>query len=310
MAATGDMGALIENEPLARHTSWRIGGPARYYREVRSPAALRAAIHWAHERDLPLFVLGSGTNLLVTEAGFPGLVLRYTGRTWDLSEQDDRGVLYLEAGAPMAGTARRVSARGWAGLVWAEGLPGSLGGAIYGNAGCYGGDMASVVQRVWLLVDDVVQVWPVAWLELGYRTSWLKAQRLRPDRPAGSVPPIVLAAELALTQADPHELAVTMAHIAALRKAKTPWGSSCGSVFRNPAPPPGAAPLSAGQLIDQAGLKGTRCGGAMISEKHGNYMVNLGDATSKDILDLIELAQQRVAQEFGIELELEVQVLR
>lgn len=301
---------MIENHPLAKHTSWRIGGPARYYREVGDPEALRAARHWARERELPTFVLGGGTNLLVREAGFAGLVIRYTAREWRIEEQGDSALLTAQAGAAMAGMVRRVSAQGWGGLEWAEGLPGTVGGALFGNAGCYGGDIAGVLRRAWLLVGGEVQVWPVERLQYGYRTSILKEQRHNRQPHQNGQPhtddtddSIILAAELQLARADADELAEKMAQIAATRKAKTPWGSSCGSVFKNP------PEHSAGYLIEQAGLKGRRIGGAQISEKHANYIVNLGGARSSDILQLIDLARTRVHEMTGIEMELEVQIL-
>ena len=307
------MDAFSENEPLAKYTSWRIGGPARFFANVAEPDALRNALAWAHERALPVFILGGGTNLLVRDAGFAGLVIRYRDTSLQLDANGDTAVARIGAGAPMAGTVRRLAAQGWAGLEWAEGLPGTIGGAVFGNAGCYGGDIASVLQRAWLLVNDTVEEWLVAHFEYGYRTSALKqAKDERPTtndqhsfvlRPSSSVGPIVLAAEFALDRADRQALAAQMERTAAERKGKTPWGSSCGSVFKNP---PGR---SAGQLFEAAGMKGMRVGQAEIAQKHANYIVNLGGASSDDVLQLIELARERVRQEFGVELALEVQIV-
>jgi UDP-N-acetylmuramate dehydrogenase len=292
---------MIENEPLARHTSWRVGGPARYYAEVANLADLQALLAWAESERLPVLVLGGGTNLLVRASGFAGLVVRYRAMAWQVEERPDgTALLRVDAGAPMAGTARRVAAQGWGGLVWAEGLPGTIGGAVFGNAGCYGGDIASVLQEATLLVNGRVETWTVERMGYGYRTSALKSAHRLTGSPAQH---IILAASLRLQPADPGELAAQMAAIASERKGKTPWGSSCGSVFKNP---PGT---SAGRLIDQAGLKGTRIGGAEISPRHGNYIVNSEGATSDDILQLIELARTTVQQQFGINLELEVQVV-
>lgn len=304
---------MIENEPLAKHTSWRIGGPARYYLEATTVDELRNGLRWAKERGLPIFVLGGGTNLLIREEGFPGLVLRYRAQDWHIEEQGTTGVLHIAAGAPVAGTVRRVCAQGWGGLEWAEGLPGTIGGAIYGNAGCYGGDIAHVLERAYILVDDAVQAWSPARLDYGYRTSCFnqvsRSDSASLDRPSSHrIPPIVLMADLRLTRDDPTTLAATMARIAAERKAKTPWGRSCGSVFKNPVGSDGTR-LSAGQLIDQAGLKGTRRGAAEISRRHANYIVNLGGATSTDVLQLIELVRTTVLRQFNVTLELEVQVI-
>ncbi len=148
-----------ENEPLAKYTSWRIGGPARYFASAPTAEALTAALDWARERGLPVFILGGGTNILVRDTGFSGLVLRY--RAQELRIDDTTGGAWVAAGAPMAGTARRLAGLGWAGLEWAEGLPGTIGGAVFGNAGCYGGDVASTLVRAWLLVDGAIEEWPV-----------------------------------------------------------------------------------------------------------------------------------------------------
>jgi len=307
---------VIENEPLAKYTSWRIGGPARFFANAATPDQLREALAWACARDLPIFVLGGGTNLLVRDSGFTGLVVRYRAQELRIEAAGDAGRAWVAAGAPMAGTSRRLAAQGWGGLQWAEGLPGTIGGAVFGNAGCYGGDIATVLRRAWLLAGDTIEEWPVERFEYGYRTSALKATTddRRPttnDKTDASVVggrwsvvrPIVIAAEFGVYRADERELARQMQHTAAERKSKTPWGSSCGSVFKNP---PGN---SAGQLIEAAGLKGTRVGGAEIAQKHANYVVNIGGARSDDVLRLVEIARERVLEEFGVELELEVQII-
>lgn len=288
---------LIVDERLARHTSWRVGGPARYYLETSDAALLQAALAWAQTEALPTFLLGGGTNLLVRDTGFPGLVLRYTARTWQLEGAGEQALLRVDAGAPLAGTARRLCTQGWAGLEWAEGLPGTVGGAVFGNAGCYGGDLAHGLNRAWLLAAGNTVVWSCAQLGYGYRTSVLKQAR------GTSNQPIILAAEIRLVRADPRELAAIIERTAAERKAKTPLGRSCGSVFQNP---PGQ---SAGRLIEAAGLKGHRVGAAEISPRHANYIVNHGGASSDDLLALIEIVRSEVLRQFGIELALEVQVL-
>ncbi|HEU4324952.1 MAG TPA: UDP-N-acetylmuramate dehydrogenase [Roseiflexaceae bacterium] len=288
---------IREHEPLARYTSWRIGGAARFFAEATSPEQLRAAFDWARGLDLPVLILGGGTNMLIRDAGFGGLVLRYRAQDVQLEQRGDAVLALIGAGAPMAGTVRRLARQGYAGLEWAEGLPGTIGGAVYGNAGCYGGDIAGRLIRASLLVGDTVEEWPVERLGYGYRTSALK--RLPPD----AARPVVLAAEFRLAAADPAALAARMEQTAQARRSKTPSGQSCGSVFKNP---PGD---SAGRLIEAAGLKGTRIGGAEIAGKHANYIVNLGGAGSNDVLRLIDLARERVASEFGVTLELEVQIV-
>ena len=299
---------------LAPYTSWRIGGPAAMLAEATTPEEGREALTWAQEREMQIAVLGGGTNTLALDQGFDGLVLRYRDQRVRIEDQGDVGLAHLAAGVPMAGTARKLVRQGWAGLEWAEGLPGTLGGAVFGNAGCYGSDIATELTRAWLLVDGAVEEWPVTRLGFGYRGSVLKKLALHAQE-ANEIPvaeahatariaPIILAAELRLTRADPAELAERMRQTAEQRRAKTPAGQSCGSVFKNP---PGE---SAGRLIEATGLKGTRVGAAKIAEKHANYIVNLGGASSDDVLQLIDLARERVLREFGIQLETEVRILR
>lgn len=282
--------------------------------EATTPEEVREALTWAQERTMQIAVLGGGTNTLALDQGFDGLVLRYRDQSVRIEDQGDVGLAYLAAGAPMAGTARKLARQGWAGLDWAEGLPGTLGGAVFGNAGCYGSDIAAGLTRAWLLVDGAVEEWPVTRLEFGYRGSVLKKPAIDTQeaseilvveaRAADRIAPIILAAELRLTRADPAELAERMRQTAEQRRAKTPAGQSCGSVFKNP------LGESAGRLIEAAGLKGTRVGAAEIAAKHANYIVNLGGASSDDVLQLIDLARERVLREFGIQLETEVRILR
>ena len=292
---------LLEHESLARYTSWRIGGPARYFAAATNTDDLRSLIQWAAEERLPVFMLGGGTNILVADGGYPGLVIRNRAVQHRIEEQGDDVRLWIESGAPTAGTARRFAAQGYGGLVWAEGLPGTIGGAIFGNAGCYGSEMNINLLRAWVLRDGAVEEWPKARFEHGYRTSVLK--RAAATQAAGIAPTIILAAELQMYRDDPHKLDAEMAAIAESRKSKTPSGSSCGSVFKNP---PGT---TAGMLLDQAGLKGTQVGAAIVSEKHANYIVNQGGATASDVLRLTEVMRERVLAAFGIEMHLEVQVV-
>ena len=282
-----------------RHPPWGGGGHPDYYAERARPAQARALADWPRAEGLPLVWAGRGTNTLVRDEGFPGLVAAYRAQAWQIEEDGDTALLRVEAGAPMAGLARRLGAMGWAGLTWAEGLPGTVGGAVAGNAGCYGGDTAGILHSAELLVGEQIETWPAERLGYGYRTSALKREAAAAAGPG----PLVLAATFRLIRGDAAELAATMAAIAAQRKGKTPAGSSCGSVFKNP---PGD---SAGRLIEAAGLKGRAAGGAVISPVHANYIVNSGGARAADILTLIGLARDEVLRQFGVTLELEVRVL-
>lgn len=285
-------------EPMARHTSWRVGGLARYYAEPATPAEAIALATWATDQQLPLIWIGRGTNLLVRDEGFDGVIAVYRGQRWELHDQGESAELWIEAGAPMAGTARRLAAMGWAGLEWAEGLPGTVGGAIVGNAGCYGGNVAGQLITAELLMNGCERVeWSINDLAYTYRESILKQMQHTP------LPPLVLSGRFRLRRADPAVLTARMAAIAAERKQKTPAGSSCGSVFKNP---PGDF---AGRLIEAVGLKGTRIGDAEISPLHANYIVNHGQARAADILALIDLARATVAERFGITLQLEVRII-
>ncbi len=291
----------LENEPLASYTSWRIGGPARYFVQATDATDLVQALAWADQRNLPVFVLGGGSNVLIRDTGFPGLVVRIRAHNLRLETHGDEARAMVEAGAPMAGIARRLARQGWAGLEWAEGLPGTIGGALYGNAGCYGGDIATALERAWVLVNGETQEWSAERFAFGYRTSVLK--RMRADGVAWRDQPIILAAAFRLHRDDLTALARRMERTSHERRGKTPWGASCGSVFKNP---PGE---SAGRLIEAAGLKGTRIGNAEIAARHANYIINLGGASSDDVLRLIDLARERVLAMTGIELELEIQIV-
>lgn len=297
---------IEEHVPLAPLTSWRIGGTARYLATVRSPAGLAAVVAFADTQRLPVWILGGGSNILVADAGLPGVVIRMRDVSIDITENADTAAVTIGAGAPMAGTVRRLVHAGWAGISWAEGLPGTFGGAVYGNAGCYGGAMADTVQSVQLWVDGTVQSVSPATLGFRYRTSRLKHDA-EPQQASGmhvgDLAPVVVAAVLSLQSADPAVLAAQVTETAALRRSKTPQGSSCGSVFKNP---PNDA---AGRLIEAAGLKGYAVGAAQVAEKHANYIINHGGATSADVCALVAHIRATVAAHSGVILEPEVQLL-
>lgn len=287
---------IEEDRILAPLTSWRIGGPARYFAEPEDARTLEECVRFAIERGLPVLALGGGSNLLVADAGYPGLVLRVGERTWRMEAAGEEALLRAGARAPLATLARALAHDGWAGLEWAEGIPGTVGGAVVGNAGAYGGDFASVCHCVetWS-IDRGWQERPAAALEFGYRRSRLSGQDPTHE--------FVLGPTVRLRRGDPEHLRARIREMAADRKARTPAGLSCGSVFRNP---PGDA---AGRLIEQAGLKGAVVGGAQISRQHANYILNTGGATAHDVRALIDRARHEVARQCGVELELEVRLV-
>ncbi len=297
-------GAVQVDQPLARYTALRIGGPAQLLVVAETVEALRQAVTLAWQHEVPCRVLGAGSNLLVSDAGVRGLVVLNRAKAMSFPGLEGAGrkggmAVKAESGASLSTVTRRCVMRGLAGLEWAANIPGTVGGAVVGNAGAWGGDVAStLVQAAVLAPGGTVVEWPVERFEYGYRTSALK-RRLSDSTPA----PVVLEAEFALTLGDRAALEARVAEITARRKASQPPGASCGSVFKNP---PGDY---AGRLIEATGLKGQRRGAAEISPVHGNFIVNLGGASAADVRALIDLARNAVLAESGVELELEIQLI-
>jgi UDP-N-acetylmuramate dehydrogenase len=307
---------------LAPFTSWRVGGPCRAFAEPKDPTELLAAWQEAERQSWPVFFLGGGSNILVADEGFPGLVVRYAARAWRLEPRGDTAVVRAEARMPLAGLARDTGRKGWDGLVWAEGIPGTIGGAVVGNAGAYGSDIARVLTAVEVIhADGTQETWPTERMAYGYRTSVLKHGAASPPPASGHEPtasprtataarpsahsghPAVVAAHFVLRRGDPAHLESEIQRIAEERRAKTPVGASCGSVFRNP------EGTTAGKIIDSCGCKGMRRGGAVVSAQHANYIVNDAGATAADIRSLIEDVRARVFAETGVRLVLEVQLV-
>jgi UDP-N-acetylmuramate dehydrogenase len=287
--------AVQANEPLARYTALRIGGPADLFASVDSVQTLQRAVELARECRVPCQVLGGGSNVLVSDAGVRGLVVLNRARAVTFGELQARA----ESGASFSTVARRCVARGLAGLEWAASIPGTVGGAVVGNAGAWGGDVASTLVRATILESGgAVVEWPVERFDYGYRTSVLKRQSLE-----GTPRAIVLAAEFALRAGDRGTLEGQVTGMAARRKASQPPGATCGSVFKNP---PGDY---AGRLVEAAGLKGKRREGAEISSAHANFVVNHGQATAVDVKALIDEARLAVQARFGISLELEIELM-
>jgi UDP-N-acetylmuramate dehydrogenase len=287
-----------EHEPLARHTTFGIGGPADLFMTAHSARQLADAFVTARRHDLPVFVLGSGSNILVGDRGIRGLVIESRARavTGPTPLPDGRACVVAESGVPFAALARRLCRAGYAGLEWAVGIPGTLGGAVVYNAGAYGGDLANVLVSA-RVVDATGRERELSAAELGleYRGSAFTRGLLRDQ--------VVLTVTLAVTPGDRDALLHRVAELDARRLATQPRGRNAGSIFKNP---PQAA---AWWLIDQVGLRGHRIGDAEISAKHANFFCNAGQATAADMKRLIELAEQRVRERFGIELEREVHLV-
>ncbi len=279
-------------EPLARHTSVRVGGPADLLLRVRSRDALRLVAAEAFARDLPFRVIGDGTNVIAADAGIRGLVIRNHGGEHGLCA--DGVTVWADAGCSLIGTARWTAGLGLSGLEGAATIPGTVGGAVVNNAGAYGWTAADSVTRIRVL-DGHGERWiGVQEMRYGYRTSIVK------QRPGWAV---VLGAEMRLTRGDGASILAAMRERLAARQRTQPTAPSSGSVFRNP---PG---MSAWQLIDEAGLRGRECGGAHVSRKHANFIINGGGATAHDVAALIDEIEETVRSRLRVTLQREVEFI-
>jgi len=288
---------LKENESLARYTSARIGGPAEFLLFADSADELAEQVRTAWQLGMKVFILGGGANVLVSDSGFRGLVIVNRARGVAFNEEGETVSVRAEAGVNLGVLARQCVVRGLAGLEWAATVPGTIGGAVYGNAGAHGGDIASNLRMAEILQHDgTVREWSNEEMEFGYRTSALKRQRNGRNY-------VVLAAEMALTRGDAQALQAKVDEGVAHRKRTQPPGASLGSMFKNP---PGDY---AGRLIEAAGLKGKRIGSAEISPLHANFFVNLGECRASEVFALIHLAHDAVKAKFGVDLELEVELV-
>ena len=279
-----------KGEPLAKHTSLHIGGPAQYYVRVTSERDLVGAVAVAREHELPVFILGGGTNLLVADAGIAGVVLH---NDWAETSVDGT-IISASSGTPMASVAAVAARNGILGLEWMATVPGTVGGAVHGNAGAYGSETKDVLVDAELM-DLNGKTWTASNAELGfaYRTSALQKTST-----------VVLRARFKGTPGERETAVKKIKQIANDRMAKQPLAQpNTGSIFRNP---PGD---HAGRLIEAAGLKGETEGGAMVSTKHANFIVNIGDASAEDVRTLMRRCQETVKEKFGVDLIPEVEMV-
>ncbi len=295
-----EAGCTVEEDVrLSRLCSFRIGGPARLLVSARSEKELADAVRTAREADVPCFVLGRGSNVLFADGGFNGLIVTLDGDFKDFVIERDSAVVHSGAAVPIAGLARKAAEAGLAGLEFGAGIPGSLGGALAMNAGAYGGQASDVTREVRCFDPESGQYLNLQGdeLDFGYRESAFRKRNL-----------VVVSCTLQLTQENPETLRARIADILDRRRKNQPLTCpSAGSVFKNPAGVPNG--WSAGRLIEEAGAKGWRQGGAMVSEKHANFIVNTGGATADDVVALIERIRKRVLEQFGVWLVPEVRIL-
>ena len=282
---------LLRDEPLWRHTSLRVGGPARFFAEPKSPDDLRALLQWATQSGHRSVVLGAGTNVVFPDSGYSGLVIRTAKLVGRLVEGS---CLRVAAGERLAGIAWWATRQGLAGLEWACGIPGSIGGAVAMNAGTRDGDVAGVLSTASVLIDGEVRTVEAEALHLGYRTSALLE---------GELSGIVVDATFALRSDQPEACIDRARSLMTERLRALPLGASAGSVFRNPSDGP-----AAGELLERAGCKGMRVGRAVVSDRHANVIVNEGTDNAGDVLRLIEDMKRCVLERFGVELREEIVV--
>ena len=285
--------AVQENVSLAPYTSARIGGLADVLVTVKSADGLADVmkIIWAHE--IPYYILGGGSNVLVSDKGVRGVVVLNRAKEVRF-ESGDQPTVWCEAGGIFSNLANRCASKAMAGLEWAATVPGTIGGAVYGNAGAFGGDISGNLIWAELLTKNGHEKFSVDQMGYGYRTSILKR---------GEINTIVLSALLRLKNSNKEEVSVKIEEFSERRKTTQPPGASMGSMFKNPVGD------HAGRLIEAAGLKGTRIGNAEISKLHGNFFINHGETRAEDIHALIRLVQKIVSEKFGVQLELEVELV-
>jgi UDP-N-acetylmuramate dehydrogenase len=285
---------------VAGYTTAGLGGPADFLVTVRSAEEMIEAVSLARRQHIPYWVLGDGSNVLVSDLGMRGLVIRNRAKGVKFRHNGTGVVVQAESGVNLSSLARRCASRGLDGLTWATGIPGTVGGAVVGNAGAHGGDIAGSLRQVSILDRDLrVRDYRATEMEYEYRSSALKASHTG----QGETDRVVLVAEFNLRPASVSELERRMAEIVKHRKENQPPGASMGCMFKNP---PGDY---AGRLMDEAELKGLRIGGAQISPVHANFIINDDQATAEDVRQLMAEAWHAVKDRFGVALEPEVELI-
>lgn len=281
-----------QQEPMSRHTTFRIGGPADFYLCPHSTKEVQEIVEICKEENLPYFVLGNGSNLLVSDKGYRGVVIQLWKNFSDITVKDC--CIQAKAGALLSKVAAEALEAGLTGMEFASGIPGTIGGAAFMNAGAYGGEMKDIIKSVKVLdTQGEVRVLPKEELKMGYRTSIVKEKGYT-----------ILSVELELSKGNREEIRNTMEDLKERRTSKQPLEMpSAGSTFKRP------EGYFAGKLIMDSGLRGFSVGGAQVSEKHCGFVVNKGGATAMDVLNLIREVQRRVKEQFGVDLETEVRFL-
>jgi UDP-N-acetylmuramate dehydrogenase len=286
---------LHENISMANYTTARVGGPAPALISVHTLDELASTAQTLWELSVPFIILGSGSNILVSDQGLDAVVVHNRAHNLIIDTKSDPPSMCAESGAILGTVARQSALRGLSGMEWAAPVPGTVGGAVYGNAGAHGSDMKASLKMATILHKTKGPAdWPVEKLAYEYRSSILKREK---------IPAVILSATFHAVRTSREEAWQKITAFQAYRKETQPPGASMGSMFKNPVDD------YAGRLIEAAGLKGRRIGRAMISPIHANFIINLDGATAQDIWQLMKLAQERVAEKFGITLESEIELL-
>ncbi|HGA0510104.1 TPA: UDP-N-acetylmuramate dehydrogenase [Bacillus pacificus] len=288
-----NVGRVLVDEPLARYTTMKIGGPADILIVPKHVAGIEKTLQLVKKYKTKWTVIGRGSNLLVSDLGIEGVVIRL-GEGLDHLEVEKHRVR-VGGGYPLIKLSTLLSRQGLAGLEFASGIPGSVGGAVYMNAGAHKSDISNIFSKALILFEDGTIDWLThEEMEFSYRTSVLQTKR----------PGIVLEAEFQLQIGERERIVSVMQKNKDYRRETQPWNHPCaGSVFRNP------TPYFAGDLIEKAGLRGYQIGGAQISEMHGNFIINTGGASAQDVLSLIALIKQTIKDKFGVEMHTEVEII-
>ena len=283
---------VLVNEPMKNHTTFRVGGDADYFVMPKNPSEIQQVITLCNEEQVPYYVLGNGSNLLVSDKGYRGVIIQIYKEMSDIHIWED--VVTAQAGALLSRIGSATLADELTGFEFAAGIPGCVGGAVVMNAGAYGGEMKDIIKRVTVLTKDgsVLTLYNSE-LELGYRTSIIAKMGY-----------IVLEAQFKLARGEKETIRAKMDELKTQRVTKQPLEyPSAGSTFKRP------EGYFAGKLIQDAGLRGFTVGGAQVSEKHCGFVINTGDATAADVMELIKQVREKVYQEFGVTLEPEVKTL-
>ncbi len=284
---------VLENEDLSKYCTFRIGGPAKYFYRAKDSQILIELIKFAKAESIPYYIIGGGSNILFADEGFDGLIIKIETEKIEIVED----IVTADAGVLVSQLIKTAAEKGLSGLEKWVGLPGTVGGAVRGNAGCNGLETKDVLLKAVVLDTQTAETKEVFtdYFEFDYRTSTIKKSN-----------EIVLSATFQLTKQglDEEERQEVITELRTNRQTTQPFGSSGGSFFKNP-----SKEQPAGMLIDQAGLKGTTVGKAQISEKHGNFFLNLGGATCADMLELAQMAKDKVKAKFDVDLIEEVQYI-